>query len=132
MTKKDSIASRMIERRAMLGWSQSFLAKMSGVAPAQISRYEREEMKPSVPVMAKLADALTVPFGWLASGDETVFVNKRNEKGEVPHSIELNDDIDKALEEGAAEAGIDKNEFINIIIELGLSVRKLNNLTKKD
>lgn len=56
----DFCPSKMIKIRASRGWSQSDLAKRSGVAAGQISRYEAGNSNPRPHVIAKLASALGV------------------------------------------------------------------------
>ena len=51
-----------------MGWSQQGLAEVSGVAAAQISRYESGRSAPRPEVVAKLARALGIQFEWLANG----------------------------------------------------------------
>jgi transcriptional regulator with XRE-family HTH domain len=58
---------RLIKARSGLGWSQQDLAEASGVAAAQISRYEAGRSAPRPEVVARLAKALNVQFEWLAS-----------------------------------------------------------------
>ncbi|TDF26198.1 XRE family transcriptional regulator [Delftia tsuruhatensis] len=63
------LPQRLIKARSGHGWSQADLAEVSGVAAAQISRYEQGRSKPRTEVTAKLAKALAVRFEWLAYGD---------------------------------------------------------------
>ncbi|EPE3622712.1 MULTISPECIES: helix-turn-helix domain-containing protein [Serratia] len=70
MTDNDSLAKRLISRRAELNMSQNELAKASGVASAQISRYESGNSAPRASVIAKLAKGLMVDFSWLAYGED--------------------------------------------------------------
>lgn len=67
-TTKDEFAARLIKARSMKGWSQVDVANASGVAAAQISRYEQGSNTPRPQVVAKLAAALGVSFSWLLSG----------------------------------------------------------------
>lgn len=62
------LPQRLIKARSGHGWSQADLAQVSGVAAAQISRYEQGRSKPRSEVVAKLAKALAVSFEWLAFG----------------------------------------------------------------
>lgn len=52
----------------MRGWSQVDVANASGVAAAQISRYEQGSNTPRPQVVARLATALGVSFSWLLTG----------------------------------------------------------------
>ena len=67
-TDQDNFADRLIRSRSQHGWSQLELSKASGVAAAQISRYEQGNNTPRPQVVAKLAAALKVSFDWLLSG----------------------------------------------------------------
>ena len=69
MIKDNSLAMRMIERRAELGLSQEQLAEATGIASTQISRYESGKHKPRGKAIIKLAHALNVNFSWLLFGD---------------------------------------------------------------
>lgn len=64
----DSLSLRLIKARSAMGWSQQGLAEVSGVAAAQISRYESGRSAPRPEVVAKLARALGIQFEWLANG----------------------------------------------------------------
>lgn len=64
----NALAQRIIKARSGHGWSQADLAEVSGVAAAQISRYEQGRNTPRPAVVAKLAKALAVSFEWLAYG----------------------------------------------------------------
>ena len=50
------------ERRKMLGYTQARLAAEIGVTPNTVARYERDEFKPSPPVMKllKLIEMLAI------------------------------------------------------------------------
>lgn len=110
MTKENQFIKRMIARRADQGLSQEDLSKKSGVAAAQISRYELGKSKPRPNVMAKLADALNVPFEWLAYGENDV------EPVPIPgiktHQIELPEDLANMIIKKAEEMGIPEYELV--------------------
>ncbi|MDC9607261.1 helix-turn-helix domain-containing protein [Xenorhabdus griffiniae] len=106
MNKNNSIAARIIERRAMLGLSQNALAQQSNVAPAQISRYEAEKRKPSAQVISRLASALYVPFEWLAYGDTTNFPKTDiAEKGGVELNVSIPQELHDQLKIEADRLG---------------------------
>lgn len=112
MTKHDDIASRMIERRAQLGWSQEQLSKESGVAAAQISRYEARVNTPRANVIAKLAKGLLVPFSWLANGDTSEFDINDAPSGFFDLTIQLPEELALAIKQAAAKKGISEDEYI--------------------
>ncbi|OCQ53545.1 transcriptional repressor DicA [Photorhabdus australis subsp. thailandensis] len=124
MTNDNSIASRLIERRVMLGWSQNELAKQSEVAPAQISRYESGKSKPSTQVIGRLANAMYVPFEWLAYGDTTRFENVKNESGEMLYSIGMSADIVDMIDKEALRLNVDPGELTRAVLILGYEIYK--------
>lgn len=64
----NDLPQRLIQARSILGMSQLDLATRSGVAAAQISRYESGRSRPRAEVVAKLSNGLGVPFEWLLNG----------------------------------------------------------------
>ncbi|AJJ19360.1 helix-turn-helix domain-containing protein [Yersinia intermedia] len=118
MTKYDGIAERMIERRAELGWTQEQLSKESGVAAAQISRYEAGINTPRANVIAKLAKGMMIPFSWLAYGDPKDFIQEPLPAGETEYHIHLPADIAEMIDAKAKEAGIEPHEMARRILLL--------------
>jgi transcriptional regulator with XRE-family HTH domain len=57
--------SRIIEARKEKNLSQEALAKALNATPTTIGRYERDEVKPSIEVAAKIAEALGVSVDYL-------------------------------------------------------------------
>lgn len=115
MTQEYTIASRIIERRAKLGWSQEDLARESGIAPAQISRYESGKNKPRANIIAKLSEAMMVPFSWLAYGDEKDLMPspQPDEEGSIDFYISVPDEDGEKLEQEAKSLGLTVNELAN-------------------
>ena len=68
MINSDDFAKRLKQRRLAMGFSQSELGRLSGLAPAQISRYESGVNIPRDDIAAKLASALYTDLEWLTSG----------------------------------------------------------------
>ncbi|MEM1338965.1 MAG: helix-turn-helix transcriptional regulator [Bacteroidota bacterium] len=60
-----SFGSRVLQARKDKGLSQEDLAKELGTKGPAIGRYERDEMKPSIDVAAKIASILDVSLDWL-------------------------------------------------------------------
>lgn len=56
---------RLLEARKNKGLSQEDLAGQLGTKGPAIGRYERDEMKPSIDVAAKIANILDVSLDWL-------------------------------------------------------------------
>lgn len=118
MTKENQFIKRMIARRADQGLSQEDLSKKSGVAAAQISRYELGKSKPRPNVVAKLAEALNVPFEWLAYGDNDV--EPMPISGVKTRLIELPEDLANVIHEKAEEMGIPEYELIERMLAKSL------------
>lgn len=68
MTDSNGFRQRLISARSIKGLSQQALAEASGVAAAQVSRYESGKSFPRPEVVAKLSRALVVDFDWLLKG----------------------------------------------------------------
>ncbi len=107
---ENELAHRLVKARSGHGWSQADLSEVSGVAAAQISRYESGRAKPRPEVVAKLAKSLAVGFEWLAYGKGSVDVGAT-----VPRypsqqtqllSVELDPELYKGLSELAEKKGI--------------------------
>lgn len=64
------IANKIIELRNSVDWSQSELARKSGVTSSAISQIEKGDRMPSLVVIRKLAEAFNVPVSEL-TGDST-------------------------------------------------------------
>ncbi|MCU6406630.1 helix-turn-helix domain-containing protein [Enterobacter quasiroggenkampii] len=116
MTINDSIATRIIERRAELEMSQNDLAREASVAPAQISRYESGKTLPRPKVIARLAEALLVPYAWLAYGEG------REERISGSGKIDLHFNVPKELKEffdkKCTEEGMSKEDLLVEMFEL--------------
>jgi len=54
------------------------LAKKIGTSAPIVGRYEREEIKPSIDVAAKLADALGVSLDYLLGKSDKMVLDKKN------------------------------------------------------
>lgn len=113
MTNHDTLASRLTRRRAELGYTQDWVAKLTGIAPAQISRYESGVNKPRPKTIAALAEVLSVPYEWLATGDETNFsIDAPKSEGETDHWFHFPADVYDALMAEAEETGKSFNEVV--------------------
>ena len=86
MINYDLFTQRLSSRRVGMQLSQSDLARLSGVAVAQISRYESGKSKPRKDIIAKLAQALDVDFEWLSGVDKTTSADN-NSSEEIPPSL---------------------------------------------
>lgn len=73
-----TFGERIILIRKQLKWSQSDLAKKIGTSAPIVGRYEREEIKPSIDVAAKIADALGVTLDYLLGKSDNMVLDKKN------------------------------------------------------
>ena len=64
-TDRMSFGSRLLEARKRKGLSQEDMARHLGTKGPAIGRYERDEMKPSIEVAAKMASYLDVSLDYL-------------------------------------------------------------------
>ena len=71
-----SFGSKLLEARKRKGISQEELAKFLGTKGPVIGRYERDEMKPSIEVAAKMSDFLDISLDYLA-GKTSVELNQK-------------------------------------------------------
>lgn len=70
-----SLGQRIRKRRQALEITQKRLAEDLGVTPQHISVIEQGKRVPSLPSLAKLAEALGVNIDYLASGKEGVITD---------------------------------------------------------
>jgi transcriptional regulator with XRE-family HTH domain len=70
-----TFGKRMNEVRKQKKLSQDELGKAVGIMSVMIGRYERDEVKPSVEVASKIAEALEVSLDYLA-GNNKVLLEK--------------------------------------------------------
>ncbi|HIE9647142.1 helix-turn-helix domain-containing protein [Klebsiella pneumoniae] len=117
MTKHDDISARIISRRASLGWTQERLSKESGVAAAQISRYEAGTNKPRANVIAKLASAMAVDFSWLAYGEHS---HPDWVETDIVLPMELKEEVVKQ----AKARGMTEEEFLLYLLRSSLEYKK--------
>lgn len=60
-----SFGEIIVAERKKKGYSQDELAKKVGTISVTIGRYERDEIKPSIDIASKIADALEVSLDYL-------------------------------------------------------------------
>ncbi len=65
-----SFGSRLLEARKRKGLSQEDMARHLGTKGPAIGRYERDEMKPSIEVAAKMASYLDVSLDFLVGASD--------------------------------------------------------------
>lgn len=67
-----SFGGKISAARKKKGLSQDELAKKVGTISVTIGRYERNEIKPSIDIAAKIADALEVSLDYLVGNSDSV------------------------------------------------------------
>lgn len=113
-----ALAQRIIKARSARGWSQADLAEISGIAPAQISRYEQGRNAPRPPVLAKLAKALEVDFDWLAKGDSPPSDLAQDEPQKRDKiTLKLSSSEHKIFADLAAERGVSVQVLVNSLFQ---------------
>jgi len=85
-----SFGSRMIQARKDKNLSQVALAKTLEATPTTIGRYERDEVKPSIEMAAKIADILEVSLDFLI-GNSQDYVKDKNMLARINDILSLND-----------------------------------------
>lgn len=86
MSNNSLFADRMKEARTRRNMSQAELSRVTGIAPATLSSYEKGK-NPPIDKAASIAKSLCVSLDWLCGNDP-----EKNETGKLPFS-----DIIKAL-----------------------------------
>lgn len=71
-----SFGKRLLEARKRKGISQEEMAKHLGTKGPAIGRYERDEMKPSIEVAAKMAEVLDVSLDYLVGKTDVLLDSK--------------------------------------------------------
>ncbi|WEE06829.1 helix-turn-helix transcriptional regulator [Serratia marcescens] len=117
MTENDTIAKRMIERRAELGLSQEKLAEIAGIAPAQISRYESGKNRPRAPALIKLARALGVTFSWLSFGNGAKETVEKKEDGSVVLNLSFSKETMAMVKANAKLRGMTLEQYLNWLLD---------------
>lgn len=104
---------RIKELREENSWTQNDLAQKMGCAPSSIAMYEKEERKPSLDVLLKLAEIFGCSIDYI--------LGKSDEKGSTPlgltneditfiKSIKKLDETNKMIIRNTMEALLDKQE----------------------
>ena len=72
-----TFGERIIMLRKQLKMSQDDLAKKIGTSAPIIGRYERNEIKPSIEVAAKIAEELGVTVDYLLGNSDNMVMDKK-------------------------------------------------------
>jgi transcriptional regulator with XRE-family HTH domain len=94
--------------RKQLKWSQDELAGKIGTSAPIVGRYERGEIKPSIEVASKIADALNVTIDYLIGNSDKLIFDKK---------------LLKRLEE-IENLPIDEKEKVYYFIDMALAYNK--------
>ena len=71
-----SFGKKIIETRKEKNMSQEDLAKALDATPTTIGRYERDEVKPSIEMAARIANALGVSLDFLVGNSQNIIKDK--------------------------------------------------------
>jgi len=115
MTLDDEFGSRLAQCRAERGFSQQEFAAATGIAPAQISRYESGKSRPRPGILAKLADKLGVSMAWLATGKSSFAIN-------TPLLVNMPLELKERLEQAGAASKRSLNGEIIFRLEMSLAL----------
>jgi len=66
---KSTIGERIRAARVARNLSQDALGDAVGVRGATISRYESDDLRPTLATLEAIADELGASFGWLGAGE---------------------------------------------------------------
>lgn len=126
MTKDNSIAKRLTTLRAQKGLSQSELAELSGIAPAQISRYESGANIPRAHIIAKLAKALGVQYSFLQYGfevdDDDMWTQMSlNKDNTATISLTLDDETLDIAKKSAEIRGVSLEDYLKWVLVYGIT-----------
>ena len=72
-----TFGEKVSQLRKQLKWSQDDLAKKIGTSAPIVGRYERNEIKPSIEVAVKIAEALEVTLDYLVADGALKNLNKK-------------------------------------------------------
>ena len=123
----ETLKLRLVKARSAMGWSQQGLADVSGVAAAQISRYEAGRSVPRPEVVARLARALGVQFEWLATGAGALDTGEdvpKYPKGVTVMPLDLPPDDYDAIQRFAKEEGLTMEMAARKLLLDALELRK--------
>lgn len=112
MGMADTFGARLIRARVEKGLTQSDLAAISGIAPAQVSRYEADKNQPRLLVLRKLAAALDIAPDRLLAGDDEADTEPADAAPTTQCKLRLPVDMHASLSKLAASANRSLNAEI--------------------
>ena len=86
-----TFGERITYQRKQQKWSQDDLAKKVGTSGPIIGRYERGDIKPSIEVASKIAQALEVTIDYLILGTTTILHKENVSRIEQIQELNQND-----------------------------------------
>lgn len=102
------IGERIKQARGEAGLSQPQLAQLCGWdSQSRISQYETGKNEPALDDIERIAEALGVSFGWLASGEEQFHIEKNpitSEERALIDNYRHSDDRGRKMIRGIAAA----------------------------
>ncbi len=107
-----TFGKKVAVERKKKGYSQEELAKKVGTISVTIGRYERDEIKPSIDIASKLADALEVSLDYL-TGKTDIEMDKDIKK-RILEVFKFNDE-DRASLYSVIDAFIAKRKIQSIL-----------------
>ncbi|MDR0215910.1 MAG: helix-turn-helix domain-containing protein [Comamonas sp.] len=122
MTKKQ-FKDKLIAAREMRGLSQTELARLCGMAPTQLARYENGKVLPRRAAMSKIAKALGVDEFWLVFGDQELpdsldqLRTEESESGAKKLVFKSNPELEQRIHTLAQTAGLVTNENDALILD---------------
>lgn len=123
MPTKNQFKDRLIAAREGAGLSQTALAKLAGMAPTQLARYEIGRAVPRRAATARLAKALCVNSQWLAGTsdgpDDAEVLVQRDPQGNVEITFRSDAETAERWRKIAASKGMTEDELF------GWAVRQL-------
>ena len=112
MGMADTFGARLIRARVEKGLTQSDLAAISGIAPAQVSRYEADKNQPRLLVLRKLAAALDIAPDRLLAGDDEADTEPADAAPTTQCKLRIPVDMHASLNKLAASANRSLNAEI--------------------
>jgi transcriptional regulator with XRE-family HTH domain len=73
-----TFGERVLQIRKQQKYSQDELTKLIGTSALIVGRYERDEIKPSIEVASRLADALGITLDYLLGKSDKMVLDKKN------------------------------------------------------
>lgn len=126
MIKSDTFGERLKHRRIEMELSQSELGRLTGIAPAQISRYESNVNIPRDDIAAKLAKAVGVSFDWLKWGQAVAIDTYAEDNKNISYSLDMPSELLKQINESSIANNVSLAQEIIDRLESSFLKKKLD------